>query len=445
MDNTMKATIIGAGSANFGPVTLYDLFSNSLKNGGTLALIDIDERAVNRMKAVALRLAEHFGIDVSVEGGTDRTEFLSGTDVVIIAAEEDRIGRWKRDWEIPYEFGIRHTLGENRGPGGLSHTLRTVPLVIDMCRDIEKYAPNATLLVMTNPEDRVAYAINTYTSLRAYGYCDGLWDFKHNYVEKLMEIPGRHLYIEAAGINHAVWITRMVDYRTGEDLYPRFLERAIAADFEPFGRHLYEQYGLWPHENDEHYGEYFSNACEYIACKGYDFEGHLADDRNWKKNAEAMLAGTYDINAFVTEVEKNTWNVLGDTPPSLAIDGLFGPAPRFLQNANVRNNGLIPGLPDQMIVEVPGIATPTGIHGVGRHRLPDSLVAFLYREGMIQKLAAEAAYEGSRKKALLALEMDSHVASSALAVDLLEAFLEEHRDFIPEENYRNLRNGNTKR
>ncbi len=435
----LKVTIVGAGSANFGLATLHDLLTNSLSGGGTVAMVDLKRDAAEQMAAVAEKMAKHLGVPLTVEAATDRTTVLEGTDVVIITAEEDRIARWRRDWEIPFSFGIKQTLGENRGPAGLSHTLRTVPLVLDICADVERLAPQSTVLVMTNPEDRIAYAINRYTTLRAYGYCDGLWDFKHNYVEPLMDLPGQELYLEAAGINHAVWITKMVDYRTGEDIYPRFLETALKENFQPFGRHLYEQYGLWPHENDEHYGEYFSNAHEYMACDGYDFDAHLADDRRWKQMGEDLLAGRIEADTFIRDVADNAWRVLGDTPPTLTIDGIHGNRPHFLQNANLRNDGLIPGLPDDMIVEVPGVATPTGIHGVGRYQLPTPLLAFLYREGEIQKLTAEAAYEGSREKALLALEMDSHVPSSSLAVDLLEAFLDEHKDFIPPRLWRGLK------
>lgn len=437
--NNLKVTIVGAGSANFGLATLHDLLTTSLSAGGRIAMVDLKRGAAEQMAAVAERMANHLGVPLQVEAATDRTAVLGGTDVVIIAAEMDRIARWRRDWEIPFAFGIKHTLGENRGPAGLSHTLRTVPLVLDICKDVERLAPQATVLVMTNPEDRIAYAISRYTGLRAYGYCDGLWDFKHNYVEPLMKIPGEQLYLEAAGINHAVWITRMADYRTGEDLYPRFVETARKENFQPFGRHLYEQYGLWPHENDEHYGEYFSNAHEYMECKGYDFDAHLEDDRHWKEMGQKFLTGTVDTDAFIREVGENAWRVLGDTPPSLTIEGIHGGRPRFLQNANLQNNGLIPGLPDDMIVEVPGVATPTGIHGVGPFQLPTPLLAFLYREGEIQKLTAEAAYEGSREKALLALEMDSHVNSSSLARDLLEAFLDEHKDFIPAQLWKGLK------
>lgn len=435
----LKVVFIGVGSAIFGPATIYDILSNVLSKGDILGLVDIDKTALTRMHGIAETMAAHMNIDINVESSTERIELLPGADAVIIAAEEDRIERWEVDWRLPREFGIRHTLGENRGPSGLSHTLRTVPLVLDMVKDVERLSPNATVVVMTNPEDRIGYALQKYTSVRSFGFCDGLWDFKHNHIEPLLDIPGDRIFVEAAGINHAVWITGMIDTATGKDLYSMLLEKARQIDWQPFGRYLYERFGLWPHENDEHYGEYFGYACDYIDCTGYDFDLHRSEEQRWKQAADEVLGGTAPIGQFVSDVADNVWGIFGDTPPSLVFRGIHHGVPQYLQNANVRNGAHIPGLPADMIVEIPGVASPTGIHGVGFHHLNAGLLSILHREGAIQRLTAEAAVEGSRNKALTALEMDSHVCSVKMAEDLLEAFLDAHRDYIPPDTWRRLK------
>jgi alpha-galactosidase/6-phospho-beta-glucosidase family protein len=293
-------------------------------------------------------------------------------------------------------------------------------------------APEALILIMTNPEDRIAYAVNKYTNVQAYGFCDGLWDFKHKHFEPLMGIRGEDLYLEGYGINHAVWITEMRQLSTGENVYEGFVKKARDTNFEPFGMHLYEQFGLWPHENDEHYGEYFSNACEFIDCKGYDFDGHLAEQGEWEKAADSVLEGSNPIATFWTEACQTMWDVFGDSPPSAFIEGVKGNKPRFIQNVNVANNGTIAGLPDDMIVEVPGVAVPSGLYGVKGKALPFTITSFLAREGAIQRLSAEAAFEGSREKAILALELDSHITSNAMANRLLDAFIEAHSEIIPQ-------------
>lgn len=436
-----KIVIVGAGSSSFGPITLYDLFQNVLQGGGSLVLIDTNPEALERMGGVASRMCDYFGVDVTIDREREVNETTINADTVLIAAEEDRIERWRVDWEILPRFGIRHTLGENRGPAGLSHTLRTVPLVLDVCRKLEHYAPHSVVLVMTNPEDRIAYAVRKYTDMQCFGFCDGLWDFKNNYVQPLLGVRGEDLYVEAAGINHAVWIQHISNAVTGENLYERLVSEARRQGWQPFGLHLYDTFGLWPHENDEHYGEYFPYACEFIDCQGYDFDGHLDMDREWKAAIDRLNADPAGMDDFVSAAASATWKVFGDAPPSLTIKGLFQGGPVIVPNANLPNHGSIEGLPDDMIIEVPAIASRSGLHGVRWGALPGPVLAILMREGQIQKLAAEAAAEGSRRKALSALLLDPHISSPAMAAEVLDAFLNAHSEYIPDYLWRGLREG----
>jgi alpha-galactosidase len=408
-----------------------DLYWNVFQGKGALSLVDTNSRSLSLMEQAARKLDRLFEGAIELRCSTNRKELLADADFVVISAEEDRINRWRLDWEIPMRFGIRHTLGENRGPAGLSHTLRTAPLVMDICRDIEDLCPNATVIIMTNPEDRLAYAVSKYTNLRVVGYCDGLWDFKDRYLGKLLEIPGEDIHVHAAGINHAVWIRDIRHRKTGEDIYPHMVSKAKEANWEPLGQHLYKTYGLWPHENDEHYGEYLHYACEFIDCRGYDFDQHVALDRDWKNRIGRFIEGDYEAETFVSQARDFMWLIFGDAPPSSIIQGVHLGNPTYLPNANIPNRGSLPGLPEDMIVEVPAMATPSGIFGIRFEPMPDPINAFLYREATIQKLAAEAAVEGSRDKALQALLMDPQVRSPQIAESLLGAFLEAHRDFIP--------------
>lgn len=435
----LNVVYIGAGSSNFGPAILLDLLENVLRTNDHLSLVDINEVALQLMDGAAHKMAAELGRKVGIRSETSREKVLPGADCVIVTAEEDRINRWRRDWEIPRELGIEHTLGENRGPGGLSHTLRTAPLILEIARDVERLAPDATMIILTNPEDRLAYAVTKYTGVRAYGYCDGLWDFRDHLVGPLLGLPGEKVHVHAGGINHAVWITDIRESETRRDLYPEMVRRARETGWQPFGLHLYEIYGLWPHENDEHYGEYFHYASEFMDCKGYDFDGHVQMDKEWKSKIESLVHGRYDAETFIRETRKFNWDVFGDAPPSDVIRGVHLGQPRFIPNANLPNLGKIVGLPDDMIVEVPGVANPSGIFGVGFPRLPEEVLVFLHREGVIQRLSAEAAVEGSRKKALSALMLDPQVRSAATAEKLLDAFLDAHADLIPAAQLKGLR------
>lgn len=437
----VKVAIIGAGSAKFGPSMLIDLLTN-VPELGVIALVDTAQRALHGMAIVAEKLARHLGRDVRVEASTDRTQVLDGAHAVLIAAEQDRIWCWKRDWAILHNFGIAHPLAENRGPAGLSHTLRTVPLVLSICRDIERLAPEALVVVLTNPEDRICYAVTKYTKLRhVVGYCDGLWVFKSRRVGELLGIPGERIYVESAGINHAAWITALRDRLTGEDLYPRLVQKARAENWQPLGLHLYETYGLWAHMDDTHYGEYFHYACEFIDCKGYDFEGYERDAAEWRQRIAGVVEGRYDTAELARQAAAAAWRIFGDSPPSHLVKGYCTGEVRYLPNANVVNRGKIPNVPDDMVVEVPGVATPNGVLGVRVGPFPDPITSFLYREGTIQKLSAEAAVEGAREKALTSLMLDPHIRSARQARELLDAFLDAHRAYIPPEAWWSLRYG----
>ncbi len=382
------------------------------------------------MEAVARSMAETLRVEVQIDSSLDRRSVLRGAHAVLVMAEQDRIAAWRKDWEILHAFGLEDPLAENRGPAGLSHGLRCIPLVMAIARDVEALAPDATMIILTNPEDRIASAVNRYTSVRAIGYCDGLWDFRDHNVGPALGIPGADIHVEGAGINHAVWITDIRRVSTGEDLLPKMLEAADSNGWQPFGRHLYQTYGLWLHENDEHYGEYFHYACEFQPCKGYDFDGHLREAEQWRERNAALAAGQLDSDSYLGQVRAFHADVFGDTPPSLLIRGLFYGQNVYIPNANVPNRGKIPGLPADMIVEVPAVATPSGVRGVAFERFPDMITAFLYREGTIQMLAAEAAAEASRSKALQALMLDPHITGAGLAERILDAFLDEHADLM---------------
>lgn len=366
----MKATVIGAGSVIWGSSVIHDLLSNEKVNEGTISLVDVDKNKLKSIHEISEILNEHEKQNFEIKSSTDRREMLPDSDFVMILAEEDRIKTWKRDCEILEEFDIDHPLAENRGPGGLSHTLRTVPLVMDMCRDIEELCPDSLSITLTNPEDRITYAAHRYTDIEMIGYCDGLWDFKSHHLGDLLDIPPEDIYVRGAGINHCVWITEMLNRRTGEDLYPRLVKKSREGDWQPFSRHLYENYGLWPYENDEHVGEYFREACEFFECEGHDFDGHEKMQDEWKTAASKVIQGTPYIEEYVEKVAN--WNqvVFGDLPLTKIVEGVYLGEEQYLPNVNLPNEGKIDNLPDDMIIEEPGVATPGGVQGERFGRLP---------------------------------------------------------------------------
>ena len=152
----------------------------------------------------------------------------------------DRNRLWKFDFEIPRKYGIRHTLGENGGPGGVFFTLRTIPLIMDIVRDMERFCPDAYFINFTNPESRLILALGMYSNIRSVGLCHGIF-MGQNDVAKIMELPSDQVDVFGAGMNHFQWLLEIRDRYTGEDLYPllRQKEKAFDPEFVPLTRKLF--------------------------------------------------------------------------------------------------------------------------------------------------------------------------------------------------------------
>jgi hypothetical protein len=240
---------------------------------------------------------------------------------------------------------------------------------------------------------------------------------------------GEDIYVDGAGINHAVWIRSLIDTRTGSDLYPR-LREAGTHGFQPLGQHLYRRFGLWPHENDEHYGEYFPYAAHFLGATGFDFEGYRRLDSEWKERIAGTVAGRIQLDATVDALLRHHHEVFGDAPPSVYMQGLCGGRPAFVPKRQPSERRQDPGSSGRHNRRATGHCDSVGRPRNRFDRLPQAILAFLYREGTIQKLSAEAAVEGSRSKALLALELDPHVPSPTVAEQLLDDFLRAHGHLI---------------
>jgi len=173
---TAKISLLGAGSASFGLKTLYDIARSKELHGSAVALIDVNEEKLEIMGKVAEKLDRHFSSQLKIESSTNAEKALEGSEFVIISAEKERMKRWKMDFEIPFKHGIKQVIGECGGPGGLAHTLRVVPLILDICQDIEDHCKDALVLNYSNPEARVTLAINKYTKLKAFGLCPGIYE-----------------------------------------------------------------------------------------------------------------------------------------------------------------------------------------------------------------------------------------------------------------------------
>lgn len=421
MASPSKIVFIGATSMSFGLSMLRDIFSSDELRGSTLTLVGIDVAALAKMTELAKLLNKKTGAGLTIEQTTDRRAALAGANFVVNSTAIDRNRLWKLDWDMPRKYGIRHTLGENGGPGGLMFTLRTLPLVFDIVRDVEAMCPKALFLNFSNPENRIIHALGKYSKIRALGLCHGIF-MGQGAVADIMGLPYEQVEVWGAGLNHSQCLLQICDCKTGEDLYPRLREKekTYDASFLPMTRQVFRAFGYWMTCSDDHFGEYLAYGWEG-GEHGYDF---AADERGrveFAAQLDRVLAGT-PVPA--------DWLTPSGERGAAAIGGIMHDKKRVLESGIVYNRGVIPNLPADAAVEVPVMADAAGIHPISLGPLPDAIAKLLTVQVQVQQLAIEAAVRGSKEIALQALLIDPVVNSATAAVKLLDELWDINRPYI---------------
>lgn len=435
-----KVVLIGAASASFGPRMIGDAMLTEGLKGSTLSLVDIDGERLEVMAAYARRLNEATGAGLRIEHTTDRKRALPGAEFVITSIAVKRDELWKLDFQIPLRYGIKQVLGENGGPGGLSHSLRNIPIILDIARDIEKLAPRALLMNFTNPESRMCLAVSRYTGVRFVGLCHGI-GMAYDSISTITGLPADDLEAIAAGLNHFVWVLDLRRKSTKEDVYP--LLRAADATYDPtyypLTRRMMRLYGLYPHPSDDHIGEYLSFAWETCGLHGYDFPAaDRGRERLWQEIA-GMARG--DEPTPLPEAAGSAEEQLLDNRPRLTRSGEFAfpiisstlaNRHQLIEAVNIRNDGLIANVPDWAVVEVPAVAGADGIKGISVGALPAGISALVNTQVHVQDLVVEASVHGSRELALQALLADPVVQSADAAEKTLDELLRVHAPYLPQ-------------
>jgi alpha-galactosidase len=418
---TTKIVFIGAGSVSFGLSMFRDLFRFKDLAGSTLCLVDTNPANLQRMTALAKRMNQEAGLGLKIEATTDQRAVLPGASFVINSTAIDRNRLWKLDFEVPKKYGIRHTLGENGGPGGVFFTLRTLPLVMDIIHDMEELCPKAYFLNFSNPESRIILAVGKYSSIRCIGLCHGIFMAQHDMAE-IMGLPVEQVDVWAAGLNHFQWVLETRHRITGADLYPLFREKEQAYDpaFMPLSRRLFHAFGKYPSCSDDHLGEYVAYGYE-AGEEGYNFEG----DECWRKE---MAAAIDAVNAGGPV--PGDWFAPSGEKGANVISGILHNKKEFIESGVVYNQGVIPNLPADLAVEAPVVVDAAGIHPVSLGPLPDGIARLLHMQASVQQLAVEAAMRASKELALQALLIDPVINSTSAAEKILDELWEVNKPYI---------------
>ena len=428
----VKIVIVGIGSASFGPKTLGDILARPELSGSELWLVDIAQQALVPMTALAAKMNQHWDSGVQIHSSNDLAEALPGAEHVISMLESSRDQLWQLDMQIPHKYGVMQVLGENGGPGGLSHTLRTAPLVLEVAKAMEKHCPDAWLLNYTNPVPRICRAIAKYSTIKTIGFCHGIGGTIKT-IAQILNMEPEMLDVKAAGLNHFHWVLDLRNNQSGEDLYP--LLRAREQEFEPEKRHLwsdlFRRFGYFPFPSDDHIGEYlpFMHVREFAGWKKYDHDHWLLhwDGENRRQHMwddiEAMIDGGKSLDTLKGGSGERA------IPTLLALRDNRNSYELAL---NIPNQGYIGNLPTECIVEVPASVSGFGVNGLSIGALPTAIAGLCNTQVYVAELAVDAAITGDRSIALQALLADPVINDIEIAEKILNDYLSAHAAWLPQ-------------
>ena len=422
MKKAPKIVFIGAGSMSFGTATFRDIFTAPRLAGCELWLVDIDRENLDRMFALAKVFNEVTGHGVELHATEDRREALPGANFIVSSLAIERCELWRHDFNVPKKYGIRHCLGENGGPGALYFTMRTLPLVLEICADIEELCPDAWFLNFSNPESRLVLGVNKYTNVKCVGFCHGIYMARHD-VARILGRDAKDVDVIGGGMNHFQWLTDVRDPATGEDLYPalRTAEAAYDPAFRPFTRKMFHAFGLWPTCSDDHLGEYMAYGYE-AGEHGYNFDGDAKDRVIQRERIADIIEGRRPLG--------EDWLRPSGEHAVDAIVSIWYNERRRLPACIVYNRGAIPQLPEDVAVEVPVVVDGGGVHRTVVDGLPDGVIGLLNQQVSAQRLSVLAAVKGSKELALQALLCDPTINSTAAAEAINDELFELNRAYI---------------
>ncbi len=456
-----KITFIGAGSTVFAKNLLGDILSFPELAECTLSLHDIDAERLRMTKIVAHKVAQATGSCPTIEVTTDRRAALDGADYAICMIQ---VGGYRPstviDFEIPKKYGLRQTIADTLGVGGIMRGLRTIPVLLEMCRDMEELCPDVTFLNYVNPMAINCWAINRASTIKTVGLCHSV---PHTAGELAHDIgvPVEEINYLVAGINHMAFFLKLE--RNGEDLYPRVrqvMEEGRVPDWNRVRYEVFRRLGYFVTESDEHFSEYvpwfikrdrpdlierfnisldeYIRRCE-VEIKAWEYVREKLEnpDSPSEKSLHEVLK-TADVMPVVVEHLVRTFGdidrvtISGEYAP-LIIHSLETDTPRVIYG-NVPNEHLIDNLPQGCIVEVPCLVDKNGVQPTRIGSLPPHLAALMQTNINVQALTVEAALTGKREHIYHAAMLDPHTAAE-LDLDqiwnLIDDLIEAHGDWLP--------------
>jgi len=423
-----RITIIGGGSYQWAPKLVVDLVNTPSCAEAEIVLHDIDPEPLEPVADFVRHVAKVRNVGMTVSTSLDRREALAGADFVVVTISTGGFASMRHDLEIPGRHGIKQSVGDSVGPGGVMRALRNIPVLVGIARDMEEICPDAWLLNLTNPMTTLCRGITHETNIKSVGLCHEIAGVQFT-LSQLLDVEYQDLEFELVGVNHFPIFTAL--HANGEDLFPRLT--ALLADPDGLGsapinvpdwlpaeakklaggihkrdiadQHrvkfsLFERFGVLPGAGDRHLVEFFP--------------GFLTAESEWGQRWGVKLTTIADRERDAgSHKEDLARSRAADDVPTMPSGEMVAPIiDSFLRNKsralplNLPNAGQAPDLPPDVVVEAICIADGAGLRGRDAARLPPALAEWVRRIASSQEATVDAALTGSRERAVEAMMLD---------------------------------------
>ena len=461
-----KITFIGAGSTVFTKRLLVDILSFPELANSTISLHDIDPERLQTSEIVAQKVAQFLGVHPTIEATTDRRTALDGAEYAICMIQ---VGGYKPgtviDFEIPKKYGLQQTIADTLGIGGIMRALRTIPVLVDICRDMEELCPNVTFLNYANPMAMICWALSQACTVKTIGLCHSVQGTAEQLARDI-GVPIEEINYVCAGINHMAFYLRF-ERKTADgvdDLYPhirRVVEEGRAPKWNRVRYEMLTRLGYFVTESSEHFAEYVPwfikrDRPDLIERFNVPLDEYIrrceAQMATWDMMQEKIESPDVPLDDPSIEVAMDAVLQAADISPDfihffkeiaqVKKSGEYAPriihsmetgTPRVVYT-NVPNHGLIDNLPHDCIVEVPCVVDKNGVQPTRIGALPAHLAALMQTNINVQALTVEAALTRKREAIYHAAMLDPHTGAE-LDLDqiwsLVDELIEAHGDWLP--------------
>jgi len=434
-----KIAFIGAGSYGFTRSLVRDVLTFPLLEDATLALMDIDAERLEFAEKSVRKIVELGKYPAKVTATLNREEALDGADIVIVTILAGGVEVWQHDILIPEKFGIDTNIGDTRGPSGIFRALRTIPVMLNICRDMKRLCPDATMLNYTNPMAMLCRAMQRESSVQITGLCHSVQGTAMM-LANWIGAPFDEITYTCAGINHMAWYLKY-DWN-GKDAYP-LLRKAVSEKPEIYNEEIvrnemFLNLDYYITESSGHNSEYnwwFRKRPDLI-------EKYCTHGTGWNPGVSRYILDAYRNRDETWKDEARAW-FDSDSPISLErgreyaayiINALMGGEP-FEFNGNVANDGLIDNLPENCCVEVPVWASKKGLSSVRVGALPAQCAMLTSLSASIEEMAVEGALTGNPRlvyQAILHDPLSAAVLSMAEIKEMVNCMFEQNKEYLPQ-------------